>query len=40
MNSVKEHRKVYEAMARRDIEEVERLMMAHLEHAYASIIKG
>lgn len=40
MNSVKEHRKVYEAMARRDIEEVERLMMIHIEHAYASITKG
>ena len=40
MNSVKEHRQVYEAIARRDIEEVERLMMTHIEHAYASILKG
>lgn len=40
VNSVSEHRQVYEAMLRRDKEEVERLMLVHIEHAYMSIIKG
>ena len=40
MNSVSEHRQVYEAMLRRDKEEVERLMLVHIEHAYTSIING
>lgn len=40
MNSVKEHRQVYEAMTRRDIQEVEKLMLLHIEHAYASIKRG
>lgn len=40
MNSVKEHRKVYEAMTRRDINEVEKYMLEHIEHAYTSIING
>lgn len=39
MNSVKEHRQVYEAMAGRDSCEVERLMLIHIENAYSSIIK-
>lgn len=40
MNSVKEHRKVYEAMTRGDINEVEKYMLEHIEHAYTSIING
>lgn len=40
MNSVKEHRQVYEAMTRRDIQEVEKLMLLHIEHANASIKRG
>ena len=40
VNSVSEHRQVYEAMLRRDKEEVERLMLVHIEHAYTSIING
>ncbi|MGN0736357.1 MAG: GntR family transcriptional regulator [Anaerovoracaceae bacterium] len=37
INAVREHRQVYEAMLRRDSEEVEKLMLTHIEHAYASI---
>ena len=40
VNSVSEHRQVYEAMLKRDKEEVERLMLVHIEHAYTSIING
>lgn len=39
-NSVSEHRQVYEAILRRDKEEVERLMLIHIERAYTSIING
>ena len=40
VNSVGEHRQVYEAMLKRDKKEVERLMLVHIEHAYTSIING
>lgn len=40
MNSVKEHRQVYEAMVRRDSQEVEKCMLEHIENAYSSIING
>ena len=39
-NSVSEHRQVYEAILRRDKEEVERLMLIHIERAYTSIVNG
>lgn len=40
VNSVGEHRQVYEAMLKRDKKEVERLMLIHIERAYTSIING
>lgn len=40
VNSVREHSRVYEAMTKRDIKEVEKYMLEHIEHAYTSIING
>ena len=40
INSVREHRQVYEAMMKRDKDGVKKLMIMHIEHAHNSIING
>lgn len=40
INSVREHRQVYEAMMKRDKDRVKKLMIMHIEHAHNSIING